>query len=226
MKKILYLSSLLIVLLCSNTHAQQAPAMVYGGFSMNQYTGDLSTPNAKYTGSLALGLQLNRKKRLNGSFGISYGKVTGQNSQYEFKADEHANPNKFFSSSILTLNYDLHYNILKKERFILYLSQGFGILRYNPEDDRDRSLLDRFDTRAPNESYSNSSVMLPTNLGLIYFLPNQWGLGLQAGYLNPLTDYLDNIGQWGTKAGNDNVLKFRFAVYVPMKVRESLTTDK
>ena len=226
MKTFLYLPVLLLLFLCLEGNAQQPASLVYGGFSMNQYRGDLSTPNVKYTGSLALGLQLNRKKRLNGSFGISYGKITGQNSLYEFKANENATPNRFFSSSIVSLQYDLHYNILKKERYILYLSQGFGILRYNPEDDRDRNLLDRFETRAPNEIYSNTSVMLPSSLGLIYFLPNQWGLGLQAGYLNPLTDYLDNIGQWGTKSGNDNVLKFRFALYVPMKARESLTTDK
>ncbi len=219
MKKIFYTPCLLLLLLLlhNKSKAQQPLSMIYGGFSINKYSGDLSTPNAKYTGSLALGLQFNRKERFNGSFGISYGKVTGQNSLYVFEANEQASPNRFFSSSLFTLQYDLHWNLLKKEKYILYLSQGFGILRFNPQDDLDRNLLDRFETRAPNETFSNTSVMMPTNLGLIYFLPNHWALGLQAGYMTPLTDYLDNIGQWGNDKGNDNVLKFRFAVYVPVK---------
>ena len=197
--------------------AQQPGSFLYGGFSMNQYRGDLQTGHPKYTGSVQLGLQLNRKKRLNGNFELSFGHLTGQNSMYVFNGDEQAMPNKFFSSSIFTLQYNLHLNILKKENYILYLSQGFGIIRYKPVDGLDRNLTDRFETRAPNETYSNTSVMLPTNLGLLYLLPNQWGLGLQAGYLNPLTDYLDNIGRWGNKSGNDNVLQFRFAVYAPFR---------
>ena len=207
--------ALLSFYFCGHGHAQKPTAFGYGGFSINQYLGDLSTTPARYTGSLQLGVQLNRKKRLNGSLGISYGTITGQNSHYVYEGQEDATPNRFFSSTVFTIQYDLHLNILKKENYMLYLSQGFGLLRYQPQDDLDRSLQERFETRAANESYGNSSVMLPTNIGFIYLLPNKWGLGLQAGYLNPLTDYLDNIGQWGNKSGNDNLLKFRFAVYVP-----------
>lgn len=217
MKKKIF--SLLVLLFLSGAfiaRAQQPASFIYGGFSMNQYLGDLSTDHAKRTGSVMLGLKLNRKKRLNGSFELGYGQLTGQNSMYVFSGDEKAIPNRFFSSSFFTLHYNLHLNILKKENYTLYLSQGFGIIRYNPEDDLDRNLPDRFETRAPNETYSNTSVMLPTNLGFIYLLPNKWGLGLQAGYLNPLTDYLDNIGQWGNNSGNDNVLQYRFAVYAPI----------
>lgn len=218
MRKRLFLLGFLSFWFCCHSQAQQAPSFGYGGFSINQYLGDLNTTPARYTGSLQLGIQLNRKKRLNGSFGISYGSITGQNSQYVYEGEQDATPNRFFSSSVFTIQYDLHLNILKKERYILYLSQGFGVLRYNPEDGLDKSLQERLETRAPNETYGNSSVMLPTNLGFIYLLPNQWGLGLQAGYLNPLTDYLDNIGQWGNKSGNDNLLNFRFALYVPFSV--------
>lgn len=220
MKKLWCLPLLILFFLCREGNAQQPPSLLYGGFGINEYKGDLNTPNAKYTGSVAFGLQLNRKERFNGTFGLSYGKVTGQNSNYQFEEDESASPNLYFSSSVFGLQYELHWNILKKEKYTLYLSQGFGIFRYNPMDGADNKLLDRFETRAPNESYGNTSVMLPSSMGFIYFLPNQWGLGLQAAYLNPLTDYLDNISQWGNDQGNDNVLRFRFAVYVPFKGKE------
>lgn len=183
---------------------------------MNQYKGDLQTPFPKYTGTATLGFKLNRKKLLNGNFEITFGSITGQNSNYLFNGDEQASPNLFFYSSIFSFQYHLHLNLLKKKNHLLYLSQGFGIIRYQPLDEQDRPLLDQYHTRAPNESFGNTAAMLPASLGYIYLLPNQWGLGLQGSYLNPLTDYLDNIGLWGNKPGNDNLLQFRFAVYVPM----------
>lgn len=219
------LTCLLTLLLCiSGTYslqAQQPLSFVHAGFSMNQYRGDLQAAYPGFTGSLQLGIQLNRSKRLNGSLAIGYGTISGQNSQYRFAGDEMATPNRFFSSSFLSVQYDLHLNILKKEHFMLYLSQGLGLLRYQPEDDQGRSLQDRYETRPPNETYGNSAIMLPTKLGALYLLPNQWGVGLEAGYLNPLTDYLDNISQWGNDSGNDNVLQLQLRVYAPLKRREA-----
>jgi hypothetical protein len=183
---------------------------------MNQYLGDLQASFPVYTGAVSLGMQLNRGKRLNGSFELSYGSISGQDTDYTYSHDETATPNPFFSSTIFGAHYNLHFNILKKKTYTLYLSQGLGLLRYMPVDDLGRKLQDRFETRAANEVYSNSSIMLPSNLGLMYLLPNQWGLGMQLGYLNSITDYLDNISQWGNKSGNDNILRVRFAVHVPI----------
>jgi hypothetical protein len=222
MKKLItaFLLILLYVLASPTLQAQQPISFVHAGFGMNQFRGDLQADHPAYTPSLQLGIQLNRSKRLNGSLGIGYGTISGQNSNYRFAGDELATPNRFFSSSYLSVQYDLHLNILKKERYMLYLSQGLGLLRYKPEDDLGRSLLDRYDTRPPNETYGNSAIMLPTKLGALYLFPNQWGIGLEAGYLNSLTDYLDNISQWGNKDGNDNVLQFQLRVYVPLKRKE------
>ncbi|WP_152425173.1 hypothetical protein [Nafulsella turpanensis] len=206
--------------------AQQPRSFLYGGFAMNQFSGDLQADYNAYTGSFLVGVQLNRSKRLNGSFGISYGKISSENSEYRFSPDPTASPNRFFSSSLFTIQYELHVNMLKKENYILYLSQGIGLARYKPEDDLGNSLLNRYTTRAPNETYGNSSIMLPSRLGFMYLLPNAWGLGLEAGYLNTLTDYLDNIGQWGNRKGNDNVLQFSFKVYAPLKRPTATVTAK
>lgn len=220
-KQLTFFLTLLLILPCSYAlQAQQPLSFVHAGFSMNGYRGDLQAPYPAFTGSLQLGIQLNRSKRLNGSLGIGYGTISGQDSQYRFAGDEQAAPNRFFSSSLLTIHYDLHLNLLKKKQYILYLSQGLGLTRYQPEDEFGRPLQDRFDTRPPNESYGNSAIMLPSKIGGLYLLPNQWGIGLEAGYLNPLTDYLDNIGQWGNKSGNDNVLQFQLRVYAPLKRQE------
>ena len=220
MKKLLptYFILLLLALAAAPPlQAQEALSFIHAGFAMNQFRGDLQAAHPAYTASLQLGVQFNRSKRLNGSLGVGYGTISGQNSQYRYSGDEFATPNRFFSSSIFTVQYDLHLNILKKENYILYLGQGIGLLRYQPEDDLGRALLERYDTRAPNETYGNSSIILPTKLGALYLFPNQWGIGLEAGYLNTLSDYLDNISQWGNKKGNDNVLQFQLRIYAPLK---------
>ena len=216
-KKVLGILLMLLLAGSMVAEAQQPTSFLYGGFSMNQVRSDLQSEYSAYTGSFMLGIQLNRSKRLNGSFGISYGKVSDENSQYTYSGDAQARPNRFFNSSLFTIQYDLHVNILKKKNFILYLSQGIGLARYKPEDELGNPLQDRYTTRAANETYGNSSIMLPTKLGFVYLLPNAWGLGLEAGYLNPMTDYLDNISQWGNKKGNDNVLLFSFKVYAPLR---------
>lgn len=222
MKKLLTIlaSAFLCINLNTALQAQQPLSFIHAGFAMNQFRGDLQAAHPAYTASLQLGLQLNRSKRLNGNLSIGYGTISGQNSQYQFSGDELATPNRFFSSSFLSVQYDLHLNILKKEKYMLYLSQGIGLLRYQPEDDLGRPLQDRYETRPPSETYGNSTVMFPTKLGALYLLPNQWGLGLEAGYLNPLTDYLDNVSQWGNKSGNDNVLQLQLRVLVPLKRKE------
>ncbi|MCZ6900504.1 MAG: hypothetical protein O7F74_09725, partial [Bacteroidetes bacterium] len=57
--------------------------------------------------------------------------------------------------------------------------------------------------------------------------PNGFGFGLQTGYLNTTTDFLDNISQWGNKKGNDNVLVTKFSFVISLnKQSGEATTEK
>ena len=92
------------------------------------------------------------------------------------------------------------------------------IMHYNPKDEFRHDLRDQNDTRAEGESYGSIAIFLPTKTGAIYFLPNNFGLGFEAGIYNTLTDYLDNVSQWGTKSGNDNALYFKFFLNIPVNI--------
>ena len=209
---------LLLLLLCvTGVQAQTPSRYFWAGTSANNYTGDLDDGLAHFKPGAHIGLKLNRGKRLNGSFALGIGMLSGQDPNFKPDVAAPLSPNKYFSTTFFTLDYSLQYHLIKKERYWLYVSQGIGLFRYNPMDDQDRSLLDLGNTRPADETYGNISLQLPTSLGAAYFLPNQWGLGLQASYLNPLTDFIDNIGSLGTNKGNDNVLQFRLMVMVPVK---------
>lgn len=215
---------LLLLLLIAITGVQAQTSLpsryVWAGLSANNYQGDLEDGLPHYGPAIHAGLKLNRAKRLNGNFALGLGTLTGQDPFFNPVVEPPTKPNKYFSTLFFTLDYSLQYHLIKKERYLLYISQGVGLFRYDPKDEQDRALIGLGSTRPPSDTYGNISMQFPTAIGAAYFLPNQWGLGLQASYLNPLTDYIDNISSLGADSGNDNVLQFRLMLLVPFNAGE------
>lgn len=202
--------------------AQAATTFLVFGSGPTAYRGDLQSGYEKWSAAFHVGVKLNNKKRLNGNLLLGIGSVNGQNIDYNppDQGNSTPTPNTFFKTSFVSLHYELHFHIIKKEKFIVFLSQGFGLIRYNPKDQFDEDLLDQPDTRAQNESFNNSTIMLPFSLGASYFLPNQFGVGIQVSLVNPVTDYIDNISDWGVKSGNDNVIQIKLNLYAPLSFKK------
>jgi hypothetical protein len=183
------------------------------------YKGDLSNSYSKYTSSFQLGVLFKNDKRVNGHFGLMIGSITGQNPKLSFPIDTTVatpTPNKYFKTTLFSVNYDLMVKLIKKKNFTLYISQGIGILRFNPKDGDNKNLADQFNTRADNETFNNFTIMLPTSIGAMYTFKNNFGAGLQMGWLNSQSDYLDNISMWGTRKRKDNVFSCKFSFYAPL----------
>lgn len=209
--------------------APEAIHLLYMGTSANAYRGDLNSGYHKWTSSVHLGFKLNHKTRLNGNLNFSVGNVSGQNPHFSpdlSEISDHVEPNRFFNTSVITANYDLHFNLIKKPNFIIYLSQGLGVIRFNPKDESGNPFQKQPFTRPRGEVYGNTAIMLPSNAGFIYFFPNRFAAGIQAGFNNPLTDYLDNISYLGSKEGNDNILMVRFSFFVPLTIIQPKEFDR
>jgi hypothetical protein len=145
------------------------------------------------------------------------GGVRGNNDSYTFNSTETTTPNTYFKTSLISMGYELRIHILKKESFVVYVSPGISLLRFEPKDEFKQSYSNQFSTRARGEEYSNISLMLPLKIGGSYYLSNGYGIGVDAGFLNPLTDYIDNISQWGNKSKKDNLLQLNLLLYIPIK---------
>lgn len=197
--------------MASHAGAQINRQLAFAGITMAGYKGELASYD-QYSGIFQAGVQFNQKEKLNGAFTLSIGTVKGQNPDF---SAEKGSPNRFFKTNLFALNYGLHYNIIKKPDFIFYISQGIGIIRFIPQDEFNEGLNDQSDTRAEGEIYRNVALLLPTQIGCIYFLKNNFGFGAQTGFLNTMTDYIDNISELG-ESGNDNILNFRLALYIPL----------
>ena len=188
------------------------------GAGANAYRGDLTKGYEKWSSSVHFGLLFNRRERFNGHLNLAIGTITGQNPAYAFDGEPGAvsAPNRFFRTPFFALNYDLHFNILKTDRWIVYVGQGIGIVRFKPKDDLGRALQENLATRPPGETYNNVSLVLPSQAGVTYFFANGYGVGVRSGWLNPQTDYVDNISQWGNRLKKDNALWVRFHFAVPL----------
>lgn len=210
--------SLCLFLFLTNLAFGQKPALyINGGPAIMKYNGELGSYDNS-SGSIQLGLQFNKKEKINGALNIGFGSITGQDINFGPRAEISTapTPNRFFKSNFIFINYEVHYNFIKKENFNLYFSQGAGFFRFNPQDDLDNDLQELPETRSEGETYRNAALMLPTSVGGMYFLDNDFGVGLQFGFYNTLTSYLDNISELGD-GGNDNILFFKLAVYAPLQ---------
>lgn len=187
------------------------------GICPTSYKGELNSYDHWNMG-WNIGLLLSRKKRINSEFSVFVGNITGQNSN--FSAQENTTPNTFFKTSFFSGSYNLHLNIIAKERFKFYVSQGIGIMNFSPQNANYDKLIDIIETRSINESYSTTTIMLPSQIGMHYSLKNHFSLGVKVSWLNTRTDYLDNISEWGNVDNKDNIMAYKIYALLPIPSRK------
>jgi hypothetical protein len=191
---------------------------IFMGIGGASYNGDLGQGYGSSSLLFSFGLKLNTEKRLNGNFNVNIGAVTGQELDYVFNGnDPDATPNSYFNTSFFSLNYEAQFNILDQPNLKIYLSQGVGLIRFQPKDEFSNDLSTQAVTRPLGETYRNLTFVLPTQFGFNYILSNGLIIGFQSGLLSPITDYIDNISKWGNKSGNDNIITARIHFYFPIK---------
>ena len=216
--------SILLLLLSSAVFAQtkMPTRFIELGVSTNSYKGDLSHSYSQWANGVHVGVLFNKKKRINGHLNLMIGSAVAQNPNYSFDdgSEPQPTPNKYARIRMYALNYDLHLNLYKKHNLIVYLYQGVGLVRFDPRDTENKKLQDQLKTRAQSESYSNIAFMLPNGLGAMYVFKPGIGVGFQAGWLNTMSDYIDNVSKWGDKTKNDNVLVYKMTVYIPFSPKE------
>jgi hypothetical protein len=170
-----------------------------------------------------LGIQGYRNRRINPRLELFYGTIAGQNSLYSFPD---ATPNKFFQTQIYGATASVQINIIKSDIFTVYFSQGLGLAGFTVSDKNGNDLAPQTETRELSEIYSSPIFMLPTNIGGSAFFQNRFGLGVEFGFLNTMTDYLDNIAKFGTTSGNDNVMRLKLSFYAPISWKKELKKTK
>ena len=187
------------------------------GFSLNamNYFGDI-TPVTNFT-SLRLGatrvgagISITRRfyPRLSGRFGLSYGRISGDDSQAADPNDPNAkfrnNRNFSFRNDILEASavaiVDLienRNNYLKRPDFVPYVFAGVAGFYHNPKGlYKDGTYIDLqpLMTEGQTTAYSKTQFSIPFGGGIRYRINRNFDASLEIGWRKTFTDYLDDVG--------------------------------
>lgn len=202
----------------AQTQKEKSPVDLYlqVSGSMNAYKGDLSPTYKKWSSSFQIGVVGFRNRWLNPTATLAIGNLTGQQTDYNYLAPP-PRPNTFFKTNFVQLSLGARLNIIKTNELTVYANPNIGVMRFTPYDIRNQKLSDQAETRALGETLPSTALTFPVNIGIMYkFKASDVAIGSEIGLLNPMTDYLDNIGQQGTAQGRDNSLQIKLSVYAPL----------
>lgn len=166
-------------------------------------------------------MQLTSNRWLNVAFWLSAGEVQSENREVRFFDQSEFQINEFAKSTYQSLHVEPSLHLLKKANYSIYLSQGFGFMRFTVYDKNGLNLANRLNSRAQGEDYSNFTVLLPSTLNAYYFLDNGFGALLRTGFLNPQTDYLDNVSTFGNAENNDNIYILQLSIIKRFTLKNS-----
>ena len=193
------------------------------GFSLNamNYFGDI-TPVPSFTSfrflstRVGVGVSVTRRfyPRLSGRFGLSYGRIAGDDALAADQNDPNArfryNRNMSFRNDILEASavaiVDLienRNNYLKRPDFVPYVFVGVAGFYHNPKGlYKDGTYVDLqpLQTEGQAEKYSQTQFSIPFGGGIRYRINRNFDASLEVGWRKTFTDYLDDVsGKYATK---------------------------
>lgn len=202
MRKIYFI----VFIISSFSFYGQKEKTIYGGLSTTSYKGDFSS-YLTWNNAVDIGLVLNQNKKVRGEFQLRTGSITAQSLSF-------SSPIKsYVKTSFFVLNYGLNIKFIDiKDKFSCSFVPGFGVFRFNPKDIDNNNLNDQGNTRSKNESYNSMTIATPLKLNIGYKTDYKVRYNLSLGYINPMTDYLDNISMLADSKNKDNIFFLGFEI--------------
>lgn len=186
---------------------KSSPLQIGVGLSANTYTGDLNyqdnIPLRAYPG-INFSLQFDTKKRLGFQVNSGFARFTEQKDNFALQGQGEYQPNIFVRTNFFYFDVRLRYFFFHQRKVRPFLTAGFGFLSFNPEDEEGDFLAENIFTRLPEEeSYLTLVAQVPIQAGVQIKIKPTVSINLSTMYRLTATDYLDNIGLFGAKSGND-----------------------
>ncbi|MBF9236378.1 hypothetical protein I2I05_03125 [Hymenobacter sp. BT683] len=203
------------------------------GFSLNavNYFGDV-TPVTNFTSfrlgatRVGAGVSITRRfyPRLSGRFGLSYGRISGDDNLAADQNDPDAryryNRNMSFRNDMVEASavaiFDLienRNNYLKRPDFVPYVFAGVAGFYHNPKgkvgDKAPEGLrpgtyvsLAELKTEGQASAYGKTQFAIPFGGGIRYRINRNFDASLEIGWRKTFTDYLDDVGGKYAPAGS------------------------
>lgn len=195
---------------------RQKPLRVGLGLIGAGYVGDLNNNGQelfRFHPGVNISLQFASPKLITPQINAGFGKFVAQDR--EIGEVEGIQPNTFVETSFFWADFRLKVRFLRKHAFNPHISIGIGLLGFTPRDQDGNSLLDNFATRKDDEAtYGSITAAFPMSAGFDWKLNPILAIGLEYTHRFTGTDYLDNIGQLGTREGNDRLNTLMLNLYI------------
>lgn len=211
--------TLLIALCCWMMHgiaqdAPQKPLRVGMGLLGAAYSGDLAQGEEAFTRfypGIGVSLQFVNEKLISPQLNTGFGKFVAQDR--DLAAVEGVQPNTFVATNFFFVDFRLRARFLREKAVVPYLSAGIGLLGYTPKDMNGNNLVDNVGTRAEGEIFGSLTAGFPLSLGTEIYLNHLLSVGMEYTFRPTGSDYLDNVGMLGTKAGKDKIHSVLLSMY-------------
>ncbi|NMM50735.1 hypothetical protein [Marinigracilibium pacificum] len=175
------------------------------------YRGDLSNSYKNFRFNFNASYHIISEKALHLSFNMVAASISGGKTTISSNTED---TNTYFKSSIIGIYPEINWWFINNQKWKGGISGGIGVLRFNPIDQDGNNLQDQPLTRNQDESYGNITAIFPLNFTLQYFPFETIGISASTGFLNPATDYIDNIKDRGTQKISDNILYIRAGIVI------------
>lgn len=184
-----------------------SPLQIGIGLSANAYSGDLNyqerIPLRAYPG-INFSLQFDNKKRLGFQVNSGFARFTEQKDNFSLPGQGEFQPNIFVRTNFFYVDLRLRHFFYHRRKVRPFLAAGVGFISFNPEDEEGDFLSENIFTRLPEEeSYLTLVAQVPIQAGVQIRVKPTLSINLSTTYRFTATDYLDNIGLFGQKSGND-----------------------
>jgi len=194
---------------------QQAPLRIGLGLFGAALSGDINDNGEefyRFYPGVNLSLQFANKKLISPQLTAGFGKFVAQNR--DLGEVEGIRPNTFVETPFFFADLRFKARFLRQKGFQPYLSAGIGLLGYTPKDAEGNPLLDNFPTRKETETYGSVTASFPLSIGFEVRMSPILTLGTEYTYRPSGSDYLDNIGELGTRSGNDRINTFALNLFI------------
>ena len=211
-----HLPFLLLIFLCSDLTAQKKatkyPLQVGMGLSGIAYTGDLNnnTQLQRVNPGGNLSLQVASQRLLDVQFNAGFGQFT---EQVDDAGGILEPANSFVETNFFYGDLRVKLRFFAKKQIQPYLSAGAGLIVFSPRDVNGKFLERNENTRNEGERYNTAIPQLPIVGGFQLKVNKTIMTSVDYTYRFTPTDYLDNIGQLGSKKGFDVLHAIQISVY-------------
>ncbi|MFN0201583.1 MAG: LysM peptidoglycan-binding domain-containing protein [Bacteroidia bacterium] len=199
------------------------------GLTATNYVGDLTQDFwalTRFYPGVNLSLQTDGRSNLKGQVNFGMGTFAEQrSSEYITSDNPKVRPNNFVYTPFFYGDLRFRYRFLRTLPIQPHISLGAGIMTFAPTDQLDNALFEAPKTRPPGEEYETFTFYIPATAGVNLRVSPMLALGMDYTFRRIFTDYTDNVGQLGTRKGNDYLQNLQLTMLVtpnPQRKEKSL----